>query len=329
MHPIAYREGIIAASHSVGANTGQETDTEGEDSTAENGERANSDRTPLLSRHKSSGSNAGGHRKRKHGSGHANGHEHSHGRKNGHSNGHGASNGSALDHSEHKHAQPKSASASGGAHGHSHGDLNMRGMFLHVLGDALGNVGVIASALFIWLTPFSWRFYADPLISLIITVIILLSAIPLCKAASRILLQAVPHGLSIDDIRADVESLPGVLSCHHLHVWQLSDTKLVASLHVEVDEGVDGVGSETYMRLARQIHRCLHEYGIHSSTIQPEFAKDAGALEAAADGEGAPVARRSKQSSRTGSVDGDCLLDCGDECGGAGQQCCAPVVVKK
>lgn len=73
------------------------------------------------------------------------------------------------------------AAGHGHSHGHSHGEgsMNMRGVFLHVLGDALGNVGVIGSGLFILLTSYSWRFYTDPLISFIITIIIFSSALPL------------------------------------------------------------------------------------------------------------------------------------------------------
>ena len=59
--------------------------------------------------------------------------------------------------------------------------LNMRGVFLHVLGDALGSVIVIISALIIWLTNGEWRFYVDPAMSLIIVVIITITTIPLCK----------------------------------------------------------------------------------------------------------------------------------------------------
>ncbi|KAI5289762.1 hypothetical protein KEM52_000662, partial [Ascosphaera acerosa] len=186
-------------------------------------------------------------------------------------------------HTTHIHARPKDSKhgghGHGHSHGHSHGDLNMRGVFLHVLGDALGNVGVIAAALIIWLTDWEWRMYSDPAISLIITCIILYTAIPLCKAASRMLLQAVPPGLSIDHIAQDIESLPGVVSCHHVHVWQLSDTKLVASLHIRVATEIKDEGSDRYMELAREVRSCLHAYGIHSSTIQPEFQPDA-------DGEG-------------------------------------------
>ena len=105
----------------------------------------------------------------------------------------------SIPHDQHNHNKPKVP----GKAGHSHGNLNMRGVFLHVLGDALGNIGVIATALFIWLTDFSWRFYADPVISLVITAIIFSSALPLVKSASLILLQGVPRGISLDDVKED------------------------------------------------------------------------------------------------------------------------------
>ena len=240
-------------------------------------------------------------------------------------------------HVSHKH---NGSSGKENSEGHAHSDLNMRGVFIHVLGDALGNIGVIASALIIWLTQFSWRFYADPVISLIITVIILGSAIPLCLAASRILLQAVPAGISVDDIREDIEQLPGIASCHHLHVWQLSDTKLIASLHVQVDFDFKGEGAGGYMELARAVRRCLHAYGIHSSTIQPEFCLDTAhgysegtnkdnssqsPTNTSIGHQGCNI--RSKKPSRSGSPhsgEHPCLLDCMDDCGPS-QQCCAPI----
>ncbi|KAL8862809.1 MAG: hypothetical protein Q9178_000751 [Gyalolechia marmorata] len=239
----------------------------------------------------------------------------------------------SYDHRDHKHNQPQEESKGD----HSHGDLNMRGVFLHVMGDALGNIGVIGSALIIWLTPWSWRYYADPAISLVITVIILGSAIPLCQAASRILLQAVPAGVSVDDIRADVQDLPGVISCHHLHIWQLSDTKKIASLHIQVEFDFKGEGSARYMQLARAIRRCLHEHGIHSSTIQPEFCLDSShrhtsnynsedeAHSSSRSRDGHPRSRgASKKGSGAASLHSQpdaCLLECGDECGD-GKQCC-------
>ncbi|KAK3054286.1 Zinc resistance conferring protein [Extremus antarcticus] len=242
----------------------------------------------------------------------------------------GATNQKDISHREHNHAKPKEE----GQGGHSHGDLNMRGIFLHVMGDALGNIGVIATALFIWLTDFKWRYYSDPAVSLFITCIILSSAIPLCKAASRIMLQATPPGINTDHIKEDIEDLPGIVSCHHLHVWQLSDTKLVSSLHVQVDFDFKGDGSARYMGLVQAIRKCLHEYGIHSSTIQPEFCLDPEhdhSAQGGEDGAGgdspANGPKRSTMGSRVPSKAGSvceqaCLLECTDDCASKG--CCDP-----
>lgn len=235
-----------------------------------------------------------------------------------------------YSHSKHNHNQEQDGhdghGHGGGGHGHGH-DLNMRGVFLHVLGDALGNIGVIASALIIWQTTFPGRYYFDPGISLVITVIILYSAIPLCKAASRILLQAVPVGMSVDEISQDIEALPHVIEAHHLHVWQLSDTKLVASLHVKVDCETQGAGSASYMHLAREIRKCLHAYGIHSSTIQPEFVIDqpdspsGSTAIASGSGKHSPKVNGVSRSGSVRSHDTGCLLECGDNCAG-NKQCC-------
>merc|ERR1712000_263109 len=301
IHPASFRNEIIAASRMEDIESGESTDNDGDveaiiEEGGANGQASES--SPLLGK-----KNINGKRSDKP-------HRHK-----------SLSHGDLHD--SHNHNRPRDATG-GGGHGHSHGDLNMRGVFLHVMGDALGNIGVIASALIIWLTHFPGRYYFDPGISLVITIIILYSAIPLCKAASRILLQAVPVGLSIDEITDDIESLPRVLSAHHLHVWQLSDTKLVASLHVKVDCEVEGAGSASYMHLAREIRGCLHGYGIHSPTIQPEFTTpqpDSGAAEA---GNGHLNAAQAGTSSKAASVNSEgptCLLECGDKCAGS-KMCC-------
>ena len=210
------------------------------------------------------------------------------------------------------------AKSHGHSHGHSHGDLNMRGVFLHVLGDALGNIGVIATALFIWFTDFSWRFYFDPAISLVITIIILCSAIPLCKAAARILLQAVPAGVSIDEIKEDIEKLPGVISCHHIHVWQLSDTKLVASLHVVLAFDFEGEGKQEFMRLTNAIRTCLREYGIRNPTIQPEFYLDDSRTHETDDPTLPKTNGDTKNGNSTNGPPGACVW----ESGARGETCC-------
>jgi len=313
IHPASFRNDIIAASRLEDIESQADSESEREQAVEDDDYEA-TEGSPLLGKAQGNGS-------AKHPP-HDRSHKHSEGDRH------------DSWHQDHKHTKPKE----GDGHGHSHSDLNMRGVFLHVMGDALGNIGVIASALFIWLTNFSWRFYTDPAISLIITVIILGSAIPLCKAASRILLQAVPAGISVDDIKEDIEELPGIVSCHHLHVWSLSDVKLVASLHVQVEFDFKGEGSARYMQLARAVRRCLHEYGIHSSTIQPEFCLDSEHRHSSATasdnedhgGRGPKPTTRSKSGSRAPSLRSQpeaCLLECGDECD-EGSQCCAPAGIE-
>ncbi|KAF8501933.1 cation efflux protein [Hysterangium stoloniferum] len=145
------------------------------------------------------------------------------------------------------------------------GSMNMRALFLHVMGDALGNLGVITTGLIIWLSTWKYRAYFDPVVSLVITVIIFSSAFPLVRSAAFILLQAAPAKISIQDLREDIQKVEGVLSVHELHVWQLSETTIVASVHVCVTR------EREYMQIAQNIQIMLHEHGIHSSTIQPEL----------------------------------------------------------
>ncbi|KAI0126907.1 cation efflux protein [Xylariales sp. AK1849] len=210
-------------------------------------------------------------------------------------------------HNEHHHNKPRKPSKKGGGHGHSHGDMGMNAMVLHVLGDAFGNVGVIITALIIWLSDWPGKFYADPAVSLLITGIILKSALPLTFASAKVLLQATPDNIDIQDIKDDIQALDGVMSCHHVHVWRLSDTRIVASMHVQVAFPITEEGGEKYMVLAKQARKCLHAYGIHSATIQPEFCLDHDHYNGQVDGQ-------------VDGTHGVCLLECTDDC--KEQGCC-------
>lgn len=227
---------------------------------------------------------------------------------------------SSLHHTHNHNQQRKEVSAS---HGHSHGDMGMNAMVLHVLGDALGNVGVIITALIIWLTDWPGKYYADPAVSLFITIIILRSAIPLTLATAKILLQATPEGIELQHIREDIEGLPGVITCHHVHVWQLSDTKIVASMHIHVAFPISEASGEKYMVLAKRVRKCLHAYGIHSATIQPEFCLDEshGHIETAEQQFLLGGRVDGPASIRKGTDEHACLLPCVDDC--VEQGCCS------
>jgi solute carrier family 30 (zinc transporter), member 1 len=303
MHPSSFRQEILAASRSHPAFTEDESDSS-TDELAESDPP--SEQTPLIAGHNDQ--SCFPHRRR--------------------------STSEAL-HKDHNHNKPKQNKKKGG-HSHSHGhDMGMRAMILHVIGDALGNAGVIATALVIWFVEWPGKLYFDPLVSLFITAIIMRTAWPITRQTGKVLLQATPEHIDLNDIREDIQALPGVVSCHHVHIWQLSDTKIVASLHIQVAFPISEEGGERYMELARRARKCLHAYGIHSATIQPEFCTDKshlrpgwssdGAYGDATEGvDGSDGAARGGPS--RGSDTTACLLECVDDCG---EQGCCPALSRE
>jgi zinc transporter 1 len=229
------------------------------------------------------------------------------------------------------HDAPGHGHSHGGGHSHGEGSMNMRGVFLHVLGDALGNVGVIAAGLFIMYSSAWWRFYSDPAISFLITIIIFHSALPLVKSASYILLQGVPASVSLEAVRKSIQAVEGVINLHELHVWQLSESKIVASVHVLVD--CSSGQTDKYMSIAAHIRDNLHAWGIHSSTIQPEFVP--GGLREAAILSGVQVAESDDEGrlrtaqgtlveNEVQKVDTACLIACGKDNSCQTESCCPP-----
>ncbi|KAL7666445.1 Zinc/cadmium resistance protein [[Candida] zeylanoides] len=188
--------------------------------------------------------------------------------------------------------------------------MNMEGVFLHVLGDALGNVGVIATALFIWKTDYSWRFYSDPLVSLVITVIIFSSALPLCRKSSKILLQATPPDVDSNRILADIIRLSDVKSVHDFHIWNLNEDILIASLHLElIDTKSEGFDRDTFVKTVTSVREVLHRHGIHSATIQPEFQSSLSDVQDHQDNPSIPNSLNKKTSVYGSTNQSNCIVD--------------------
>ncbi|OJJ84836.1 putative di-, tri-valent inorganic cation transporter [Aspergillus glaucus CBS 516.65] len=146
-------------------------------------------------------------------------------------------------------------------------DLGMMGVLLHVMGDAANNLGVMAAALVIWHTHYEGRYYADPGTSMGIGIMIILTSLPLMRYSGHILLESLPNGVSVDDVKHDLELIPGVLAIHELHIWRLNQQKVLASVHVVVSENT----MPEFLKIAKTMNECFHEYGIHSVTLQPEI----------------------------------------------------------
>uniref|UniRef100_H2XKK7 Zinc transporter protein n=1 Tax=Ciona intestinalis TaxID=7719 RepID=H2XKK7_CIOIN len=144
------------------------------------------------------------------------------------------------------------------------GHLNMKGVFLHVLGDALGSVVVIISALIVNYVQDSWRFYVDPVMSLFIALIIVCSTLPLLKQSAYILLQRPPAHINADELESRLTKIKGVVSVHDLHIWQLSSNQAIASAHLTMHSEDD------FGETAHRLRHVFHEAGVHSLTLQPE-----------------------------------------------------------
>jgi len=154
------------------------------------------------------------------------------------------------------------------AHGHSHSasNMNMRGVFLHVMADALGSVVVIISAVIMWKTDWEYRLYVDPGLSLLLVILILRSVWPLLIDSALILLQTVPTHIQVDNLqRKLMEKVDGILAVHEFHVWQLTGDRIIASAHIRC------LNLTQYMEVAEKVKEFFHHEGIHSTTIQPEF----------------------------------------------------------
>ncbi|XP_014215267.1 zinc/cadmium resistance protein [Copidosoma floridanum] len=201
-------------------------------------------------------------------------HEHGHGHSHSHSISRSHNRLSTLvgadDNENDETYRPPSPVKHVGGHGHSHihdpSQMNMRGVFLHVLSDALGSVIVIISALIVWLTQWKYKFYIDPALSLLLVMLILKSVWPLLQESALILLQTVPTHIQVDAIQQRLlENVDGVLAVHEFHVWQLAGDRIIASAHIRCRN------LSEYMKIAEQVKEFFHNEGIHSTTIQPEF----------------------------------------------------------
>ena len=115
-------------------------------------------------------------------------------------------------------------------HGHEH-SLNQRGAYLHVLGDLLGSVGALAAGAIVVAT--GWVL-ADPLISVLITLLVLGSAWRLIKESTDILMEATPNHIALGDVHDRIASVPGVDSVHDLHVWTVASGMVAMSAHAIV-----------------------------------------------------------------------------------------------
>lgn len=142
------------------------------------------------------------------------------------------------------------------------GDLNVRGAFLHLAGDAGISLGVVIAGVAIVVTGKLW---IDPIASLVITVIIIYSTRGLFRDAMNLALQAVPRGIDISEVRQWLEARPGVAGVHDLHIWAMSTMQTALTAHLVKPDGK--LDDDTLHDIA---HEMEHRFDIQHVTIQWE-----------------------------------------------------------
>ncbi|KAL3526462.1 hypothetical protein ACH5RR_011118 [Cinchona calisaya] len=184
---------------------------------------------------------------------------------------HGSQVGESLhvleDSHNHDHLHLEEQNKQQQRHHHHHIDHNMEGIFLHVLADTMGSVGVVVATLLI---KYKGWLVADPACSIFISVLIIFSVIPLLRNSGEILLQRVPRALEQDLKIAvnDVMKIDGACGIQNLHFWSLTNTEVVGTLHLHVSKETDKASAKA------RVSHILDDAGIKDLTLQVECVKE-------------------------------------------------------
>nr|TKS00291.1 putative zinc transporter protein [Populus alba] len=151
-------------------------------------------------------------------------------------------------------------------HHHHHIDHNMEGIFLHVLADTMGSVGVVLSTLLI---KYKGWLVADPACSIFISVLIVSSVIPLLRNSAEILLQRIPraHEQDLKEAINDTMKIKGLRGIQNLHFWSFTNTDIVGTLHLHVSDKIDTASVKA------QVLNTFQDVGIKDLTVQVELGK--------------------------------------------------------
>ena len=144
--------------------------------------------------------------------------------------------------------------------------LNLQGALRHVLADVLGSAGAMVAALVILAT--GWR-YADPLISALIGLLVLVSSWRLLRESTNILLEGTPHGIDAEEVGKKMAGAEGVQEVHDLHIWTITSGFPALAAHVLV-----GHYEDCHARRRELEDLLKHEYGIEHTTLQVDHAGD-------------------------------------------------------
>ena len=154
--------------------------------------------------------------------------------------------------------------------------MNVRGALLHVMGDLLGSIAALAAGATIYL---GGPYIVDPILSLFVSLLILVSAVRLLREVVRVLMEGVPHGVDAHEVGQALTEIEGVRAVNAMHIWSLSSSNHALAAHVELEAMAHWESVLPQMRLILQ-----ERFGISHTTLQPEDAAIRRARDADPDG---------------------------------------------
>jgi len=146
----------------------------------------------------------------------------------------------------------------------SRGDVNIRGAFVHMLGDALGSIAIVAGALAIRYTGWS---QVDPILSILIALLIVWTAWDIIRESLNILLEGLPRGIRLAEVTSSMRGVEGVLDVHDLHIWCLGSNTRALSCHVLIQD-VPPSASDAVLRRLNGV--LAERFQIDHTTVQFE-----------------------------------------------------------
>jgi cobalt-zinc-cadmium efflux system protein len=149
----------------------------------------------------------------------------------------------------------------------SHGHLNIKAAFWHILGDTISSVGVIITGIIITFT--GW-YIADPIIAILIGCIILWGAARIVREASDVLLEAVPKHIKIEKVVETLQNVPGVDEVHDMHIWTITSGIYALSTHLMIGDQMVSHSAEILQAVA---HDLSENFNITHTTLQLECEK--------------------------------------------------------
>ena len=147
---------------------------------------------------------------------------------------------------------------------HRHHDLNIKSAYLHLLTDAMESLAVVVTAILI--TWWDWKIL-DPILSIAIGIFIIRSGWEIVSETVNILTEGTPRGINLDEVATFIQSFPGVVNIHHLHIWGISSRVRALSAHIVVQDQLISKGNEITTKLEKELER---RFGINHPTLQLE-----------------------------------------------------------